>query len=256
MSSFFNFFAWVCGLALALSLALGHGLGTGSVLMEHHVLLALGAALLTISLHCLIFGIFTGSGKDTRLLVQDLHLNAEYVKRTKVYKRTVFPPALYAIGWILLATSLGGAVTLVSGNPLVTWAHLFVAWACFFYNVKTMRLECAAVKENGEILNDLNREAAKKVGVLPESELPVLADGTVLEWGTHVYAFGKFLCFLGYNIWLPFIYLRYIVGWLNAPTWIFLVLSLSSLAGGYYLRWRYAIYRPRPGEGPRILSEA
>jgi hypothetical protein len=251
MAGFFGISAWVATLCLAAALLAGHFGGVLGLRPEHHLLLGLLAAMLTVSLHCLVFGIFTGSGKDTRLLVQDLHLDKDFVKRTKAFKKDVFPPALYAILLLFGVTSLGGALSAFGGG-IWPYLHAGLAWFTFYYNVKTFRLEYRAIRENSAILENVNREAVTTDPTLPDLELriSVAENGTVpaaidhLEWGTHVFALGKFLCFLGYNVWLPFIYLRFIVGFYQMHLWPFLLTSLFLLLLGYALKWRYRAYRP------------
>lgn len=252
MSRFFNFFAVLCAFLLGSSLFLGHfhsALGVGVVV---HLLVGLTAALLSVSLHCLVFGIFTGAGKDTRELVQDLSLNPEWVGATKAFRRVAFPPALYAILLLVLTTSLGGALS-VSSSPAMRWIHLGLAWATFLYNLKAFWVEARCVRDNAAILKRVNQEATTTIVKNPEvgKTIPdlagVIAAATeAMEWGAHVFALGKFLCFLGWNTWLPFLYLKYIVGYFMMPFWPFLVVSLGLLGGGYYLRWRYQSFRPAP----------
>ena len=216
----------------------------------NHLLLSLATAFLSISAHCLVFGIFTGAGKDTRELVQDLHLNPDFVGQTKSFRKIAFPPALYAILWILLTSILGGAISSVTW-PYFPSFHGFIAWITFAYNLKTFWLEYKCIRQNAEILKDVNRAAAKVTTAQPElipqnrfdSEQAV-AGVAGLEWGSHVFALGKFLCFLGWNSYLPYLYLKFIVGYVDLPVWPFLGLSLVLISFGYTLRWKYRKYRP------------
>lgn len=240
----------MCALLLGASLVLGHFSEALGLSASHHLLLGLTAALLTVSLHCLIFGIFTGAGKDTRELVQDLKLNQEYVGSTKAFRKVAFPPALYAIFLVILTTTFGGAVS-SSSSSFARWAHLILAWGTFLYNLKAFWLEARCVRENAAILARVNLEATNAILAHPEEGKAIpdvagmLSAATeTLEWGTHVYALGKFLSFLGWNTWLPFVYLKYIMGYFMMPVWPFLALSLLFLGGGYYLRWRYQSFRP------------
>lgn len=214
-----------------------------------HLVMGLVTSMTVVLMHCLVFAIFTGSGKDTRLLVGDLQLDPEYVKKTKRFKREVFPPALYAIFWILCVLAMGGALS-VGVSPWVRWIHLALAWGVFLYNVRVFRIEYRAICENASILKELNERAGKIaaeqfVPKTTDTQLEIL-DQTIddYEWGTHVYALGKFLVFLGFNVWLPYIYLRYIVGYFTMPLWPFLTLSLALLGFGYYLRLQYQDYQP------------
>ncbi|MBM4303066.1 MAG: hypothetical protein FJ112_01925 [Deltaproteobacteria bacterium] len=216
--------------------------------VPNHMLWGLGASIFAASLHCLVFAIFTGSGKDTRLLVEDLSLNKEYVKRTKAFKKEVFPPALYAIFFLLILTTLGGAAS-KAGAVWVSWVHGLWSTFTIFYNLKTYWLEYRAIGVNSEILKDLNFKAGQVVKqhksetteFTPGSEPQKVAD---LEWGTHVYAFGRFLGFLSWNTWLVYLYFRFIMGDLRTPIWPFVVMSGVLWAGGWFLRTRYQGFKP------------
>jgi hypothetical protein len=247
MANFFGF-ASLVGTALFLAaLGLGHFSAALGAQPFHHLVLGLTAAIWSVSLHCLVFGIFTGAGKDTRLLVEDLRLSPDFVKRMKAFKFKVFPPALYAILAILVVTSLGGALSAKSAGWL-RWLHFGCAWLVFFYNTKVLRMEWRAIRENGELLRRVNEEAARHAvpSASPQyREVAVLADAAEqFDWGTHVFAFGRFLTFLAYNTWLPYLYLRFIVGYVRMPWWPYLALSAALYLAGSYLKLRYRDFRP------------
>ncbi len=254
VTPFFGISSILCGAFLVASLVLGHFNGELGLSPGHHLLVGLGGAIHSVAHHCLVFGIFTGSGKDTRELVQDLRLDPDYAAKTKAFRRFVFPVALYSILLLLITTTLGGALTTHSGS-FIRILHLTLAWFTVLYNLRAFWIEFKAVRDNAQILGTVNEVAtqvASREPALPPSEVPLL--GTTLEkleWGTHVYALGKFLCFLGFNAWLPFIYMRFIMGLFQTPLWPFLLASALCLLGGYYLRWRYRGYRPGELASPR-----
>ncbi len=247
MAGFFGIGA-LLGTALYLAaLTLGHFGPSLGAQPFHHLVVGLTAAIWSVSLHCLVFAIFTGAGKDTRLLVEDLHLDPTFVKRMKAFKFTVFPPALYAIMAILVVTSLGGALSAGSAGWL-RWLHLATAWLVFAYNTKVLRQEWKAIGENAALLQRVNEAASEKAAPLAAplyKEVAVLAEAAEeFDWGTHVYALGRFLTFLGYNTWLPYLYLRYIVGYIKMPWWPYLALSLALCSAGFFLQLRYQDFRP------------
>jgi hypothetical protein len=244
VTNFFLIFSILSSALLVAAAGLGYfhayvGLSDG-----HHLLLGLGAATLAISLHCLIFGIFTGAGKDTRELVEDLSLDPEFTKRTKAFRKIVFPPALYSIMLLMISAILGGAA---GNSTALRWTHGLAMWFTIFYNIKSFILEYRAVRDNARILKTVNQVAMGAAApVVEDSEVALLSSATTkLEWGTHVYALGKFLCFLGWNMWLPYIYLRFIVGYFSMPVWPYLLTWSVLVGGGYYLRARYQSYRPQ-----------
>lgn len=244
MTGFFGFSAILSSIFLLASIVLGY-LGHAQ-----HLLVSLLAAFISISAHCLIFGIFTGAGKDTRELVQDLHLNPEFIQQTKAFRKKTFPSALYAILMVLLVAVLGGSLSKVNSSYWITFHGLF-AWGAFLYNLKTFWLEYRCVKENSEILKQVNQEATqatlKNPSLAPVTQFddPKAVDGLGgYEWGSHVFALGKFLCFLGWNTFLPYIYMRFIMGMVTLELWPFVLLSLTFFGSGYFLRWKYRQFRP------------
>lgn len=255
MAPFFRFSSILSSGLLAASIVLGY-LGH-----TNHLIVSLIAAFVAISAHCLVFGIFTGAGKDTRELVQDLHLNPEFVGQTKSFRKITFPPALYAILMILITAFFGGALSTLRGSYW-PFLHGLMAWVTLAYNIKTYLLEYRCVRENAAILKRVNSEAAKVTTQNPELadtenfSSPEAVDGLGgYRWGSHVFALGKFLCFLGWNVFLPYIYMRFIMGLILLPLWPFLVFSVVFLAGGYFLRWKYRKDQPglptpqRPANG-------
>lgn len=244
MSSFFGVLSLLSSALMGLSMVWGY-LGN-----PNHLLISLISAFLSISAHCLVFGIFTGAGKDTREIVQDLHLNPEFVGQTKSFRKITFPPALYAILLILITAILGGAISSVAW-PYFSSFHGLIAWCTFAYNLKTFWLEFRCIRQNAEILNKVNRAAAEVTTSQPNLVPPNRFDSLEningvggLEWGSHVFALGKFLCFLGWNSYLPYLYLRFIVGYLDLAVWPFVGFSAILISFGYVLRWKYRKYRP------------
>ncbi len=239
MSQFFSLFGWLCNLCFLLTLVSGYF----QLSAVSHVLLGLFNGVLNVSLHCLVFGIFTGAGKDARELVQDLKLDARYIELTKSFRKKTFPAALYCIFLIMATILIGGTIV---KYPLLRWGHLTLAILTFLYNFKTIRMESASVKENAAILKELNLKASNRLETNPENkkEIPEIAGYVnaateTLDWNSHVHALGKFLCFLGWNIWLPYIYLRFVMGHYWVSVIPFGVSSLFLFGFGYYLRLRY-----------------
>lgn len=241
MTGFFLIASLMTSLGLTSSVLMGV-LGSG-----YHLMAALFSSVAAVSLHCLVFGIFTGAGKDTRELAQDLAMSQEYFEKIKIFRKKNFPPALYAILFLMAAIFLGGAVTVKPGYVLGIVHGIFAAVAVL-YNLKTFYLEYTSIRDNARLLEEVNRQASviasgKKLNpVLPEIELEPVSQ---VEWGTHVYALGKFLTFLGINMFLPYLYTRFIMGILTMPVWPYLTASLVFLISGYYLRTQYKQYQPK-----------
>lgn len=240
MTGFFAVGSVLASLGLVTAIVMGV-LGSG-----YHLMVALFSAVVAVSLHCLVFGIFTGAGKDTRELAQDLAMSQEYFEKIKVFRKTNFPPALYAILFLMAAIFLGGAVT-VKPSYILGIVHGIFSATAVLYNLKVFYLEYRSIRDNAAILQEVNKQASilsdgKKFNpVSPEIELEPVSQ---MEWGTHVYALGKFMCFLGINMFLPYLYTRFIMGIISMPFWPYLTASIVLLISGYYLRTQYKMFQP------------
>ena len=247
MTTFFGIFAVLSNGFLLTSVILGYGYLEVGRTFSSHWLFSLGSSLLVVSVHCLVFGIFTGSGKEAREFVGDYGLSRDYVKETKAFRRKTFPPALYSILLVVLTVCLGGALS-SSDSTLLRFFHSLVAWGTFFYNLKSSWVEHQAVADNASLISMLNSEISKRSTQMGTLESAFLPGGfqTVeeVEWGKHVYALAKFLIFLSWNVWLPYVYIRFVMG-RSELSWLPFILLCSILfVGGAILKSRYRFYRP------------
>lgn len=208
-------------------------------------MVALFSAVAAVSLHCLVFAIFTGAGKDTRELSEDLKLSRDYFEKIKGFRKTNFPQALYAILFLMAAIFLGGAVT-VKPSFILGLIHGVFSAGAVLYNLKVFRFEFLSIRENASLLAEVNSVAAdvaesvERHTIAPEIDLEPVQP---VEWDQHVRAFGKFLIFLGVNLFLPYIYLRFIMGITSIPFWPFILLAVFLVLAGYLLKERHSSYR-------------
>ena len=114
------------------------------------------SVLLAVALHCLIFGIFTGAGKDARELLEDIQLKSDLALKIKAFRMQVFPPALYCIMLLVVSSVMGGA----AHTPTMARVHMALMIFTVAYNLKTFWKEYRAVAENGRLLKQLNEIAA------------------------------------------------------------------------------------------------
>ncbi len=242
MSGFFALFSALSAILLVTSL--GTGLTGIALFGVSHLMWGLGSVLLAVSVHCLIFGIFTGAGKDARELSQDLKLDTDLSLRIKAFRKDVFPPALYSILLLVVGAVMGGA----AHTPTMARVHMAIMIFTVAYNLKSFWTEYRAVAENGRLvraLNELASNAPAELSTAAPKELEILNSATEeLDWGTHVFALGSFLVFMGMNVWLPYLYFRFVVGYFLLPLWPFLLGSGLLIGGGFYLRKRYGAFRP------------
>jgi|GEM_PF-1251881 len=240
MASFFRFLILLTTFGFLGSFLLGSVSESLPQLAMWHMLVGLGTTLIAATAHCLVFAIFTGAGKDTRILVSDLALNPAWTEKAKSFRRIAFPIAMKAILLLLILAVLGGAAG--KYTPL-RWAHWGLALLTSLYHIKAFLIELSCIEENKRLLETVNVAAAAQ----PSSLKPVLAGEPEIlamaaddwEWGQHVFAFGRFLGFMSWQVWLVFIYLRFIMGYYEISWMPFLALSFLLLGAGYYLRLKY-----------------
>lgn len=241
MTGFFATGAFIASFGLLGSLAIGHGFIFSDVPLRFHLLLGLGSAVFTSLLHCLVFAIFTGSGKDARLLVERFSLSAGHLAAVKRFRREIFPPALKAIGALLLVSILGGAIDSGKLPGVLAYLHPVIGWFAVAYNLWVFKKELLVIAANGRFIRQVNEEAARELAVraeAPQNTPETMAEG---EFARHAHAMGRFCCFLAYNAWLPYLYLRFSMA-MHSVSWKpFLAVSLVLWCTGKYWQRRYAI---------------
>jgi hypothetical protein len=136
-----------------------------------HFMLGLFTALGALLVHCIIFTYFLGTGRWVKEvgLAYDLP-DANYPRTTRELKRTVFPPALYAM-LITIATAAAGA-----GRQWQGWhwgIHLTLAILTILVNLWAFRIEYRCLSANAEVIegvqNEVERIRAER-GLLPSAE--------------------------------------------------------------------------------------
>jgi hypothetical protein len=129
-----------------------------------HFTLGLLSALGALLVHCLIFTYFLGTGRWVKEVGLAYRLPDErWPRETRELKRTVFPPALYAM-LITIATVAAGA-----GSQLQVWhwgIHLTLATLTLVINVWAFRIEFRCVSRNaaliGEVMVEVDRIRAER----------------------------------------------------------------------------------------------
>src|SRR5437762_14184481 len=99
---------------------------------------------------------FIGTGKQVKDLVASLPAGAELVRRTKVFKAKVFPPALWAMLFTMATMIIGGGVhTRVSWTPPLL--HAALAAVSLYYNIVAFWKEAKYMIENNMLMEELDR---------------------------------------------------------------------------------------------------
>jgi hypothetical protein len=184
MTRLFTVLAWINGLALAASFAVGwaskfrgslHHADTDPTYLVHFTF-GLGAALLTLLIHCLIFTYFLGTGRWVKevTLAYDLP-DRPWHKATRELKRRTFPPALAAM-LVTIATGAAGA-----GVQLQDWSwyvHFGAALAALLVNLWAFRVEVRALSENAAVMDGVLAEVDR---IRAERGLPSNAEALARE---------------------------------------------------------------------------
>jgi hypothetical protein len=160
MTRIFLILATTNGLFLVLSFLLGvvsklqDGLHQpGSSIFWYHFLIALGTALLTLAVHCLIFTYFLGTGRWVKEVKLAYRLPDEPLpKLTRDLKRRVFPSALFA----MLTAAFTGMVGAAAQVGVWPWQiHATLATITLFVNFWAFGVEYRCLQINARILEDV-----------------------------------------------------------------------------------------------------
>jgi hypothetical protein len=166
-------------LTLALLVTFGVGLYTMSLPVSLHkneiylihFTLGLFTALGALLVHCIIFTYFLGTGRWVKEVGLAYHLPDQfYPKLTRELKRSVFPPALFAM-LITIATAAAGA-----GKQLEVWpreVHLTLAVLTIAINLWAFRVEYRCLSDNAAVIHGVLTEVER---IRAEHGLPSSAE--------------------------------------------------------------------------------
>jgi hypothetical protein len=132
----------------------------GNSVFWYHFLIALGTALLTLAVHCLIFTYFLGTGRWVKEVKLAYGLPDEPLPRlTRDLKRRVFPPALFA----MLTAAFTGMVGAAAQVGAWRWEiHATLATLTLLVNFWAFVIEYRCLQINARILDDVLAEVDKR----------------------------------------------------------------------------------------------
>lgn len=160
----------VCAVALFLAMVATIGIGLWSFFIDRespakkdvflvHFYLGLATALLALLVHCIIFTYFLGTGRWVKEVGITYRLpDHDLPRTTRELKRTVFPPALFAM-LIVIATAAAGA-----GAQLQAWpwqAHATLAGLTLLINLWAFHVELHCLRENVAVLDAVMAEVER-----------------------------------------------------------------------------------------------
>ena len=153
--------SWI-GLAGVVALGyLGHWWAV--VAPAWHVYMALPSFLLGILGHSMTMFYFIGTGKVVREAVQDGGLEGDWIARTKEFKQQVFPAAMWAMGFIMATSILGGAV---DTGHMAAWIHGLLGIGILVTGARAIVFEVVCISSNLDLLDRLDK-------ILVETGAPV-----------------------------------------------------------------------------------
>lgn len=115
-----------------------------------HFYLGLGAALVILLVHCIVFTYFLGTGRWVKEVTLAYRMPDEpWHKETRELKRKAFPPALFSMLIAIAAAAAGAGVQLQAWH----WtAHATLAFATLAINLWAFGVEHRCVTRNAEVL--------------------------------------------------------------------------------------------------------
>jgi hypothetical protein len=124
--------------------------------LAQHVLFGFFTTFLVTLTQSMTMFYFIGTGKQVKDLVASLPAGPEIVKRTRIFKAKVFPPALWAMLFTMATMIIGGGVhTRVAWTPPLL--HTVLAAVSLYFNVMAFWKEAKYMIENNLLLQEVDR---------------------------------------------------------------------------------------------------
>ena len=132
----------------------------GPAAVSQHVLWGFYATFLVTLAQSMTMFYFIGTGKHVKDLVAHQPEGNEFIRRTKVFKAKVFPPALWAMLFTMTTMIIGGGVhTHASWTP--PWLHLGLAIVALYYNLVAFYRDAKYMIEHNMLMEEVERTLPK-----------------------------------------------------------------------------------------------
>src|SRR5215471_21576767 len=130
--------------------------------LTQHVLFGVFATFLVTLAQSMTMFYFIGTGKQVKDLVatKPASMGNDFIRRTKIFKARVFPPALWAMLFTMATFIIGGGVhTHASWTPV--WLHLSLAGIALYFNLVAFYRDAKYMIEHNMLMEEVERTLPK-----------------------------------------------------------------------------------------------
>lgn len=170
--------------------------------MDVHGVLGLAGSILVLFTHSMVFVYLIGTGRAIKDASNDYGLDARYYEEHKLCKWRAAPWATLNTLVIVATAVLGG---LVDADGAARWLHPLCALAALLLNALGLPAILRAIRDNGALLDQV-------VAASWEKNRAVLAAGGDPRPEASLLTTGGWALLLALSAWLPWLYVRYVMG--------------------------------------------
>jgi hypothetical protein len=122
--------------------------------LSQHFLFGFFATFLVALAQSMTMFYFIGTGKQVKDLVSKRPGTNDFIRRTKVFKAKVFPPATWAILFTMATMILGGGV---HTRVIPPYIHALLGAAALYFNIVAFWREAKYMIEHNMLMQELER---------------------------------------------------------------------------------------------------
>lgn len=127
-----------------------------------HMVSGMVTAVFTLLVHCLIFTYLLGTGRWVKEVAGAYHLPDEpWPRLTREFKRTAFPPALFAMLSVIAAVASGAGAQTAS-ESWWAWSHPVLAIVAIVINGWAYIVEYRTVAANSRVMDEVMVEVESR----------------------------------------------------------------------------------------------
>lgn len=123
--------------------------------VAQHIFFALATVIVGLFSQSMTMFFFIGTGKEIKDKVKGAAEEPAVIQRTKSFKASVFPSAMWAMTAIMVTFIMGGGV---SSGKTPTWLHLAMSIGTILLFARAYWMQIRAMTENSELMGRYLRE--------------------------------------------------------------------------------------------------